>query len=134
MRSHIEFRSEALLHADANNGEPHGESVAKLLADRLPEHGYEVIVVAPEDWGWRVELKNEAFPLWIGCGHYEEYPDGHMCFIEPSKPYVRRWLKRIPTGEVVEVLATALERVLHSTAQVSDVRWWTQSETNLGRG
>ena len=133
MRSHIEFRSEALLKADAPSRDVHGQSVANLLADQLPQHGYEIIEVAPEDWGWRVQLKNETFPLWIGCGHYEEYPDGHMCFIEPSKPYVRRWLKRVDTGEVIEPLATAIERVLCASALVSNVRWWTDAEASLGK-
>jgi len=133
MRSHIEFQSEALLKADAPDRDIHGKSVANLLADQLPQHGYEIIEVAPEDWGWRIQIKNKAFPLWIGCGHFEEYTYGYMCFIEPSKPYVRRLLKRVNTSEVIELLATAIERVLCASALVSNVRWWTDAEASLGK-
>ena len=122
------------MNADDEGRGAHGESVARLLADQLPQHGYEIVEVASEDWGWRVELKNQTFPLWIGCGHYEEYSDGHMCFIEPSKAYVRRWLNRVATSDVTEPLATAIERVLGASAQVSGVRWWTEAEASVGRG
>ncbi len=133
MRSHIEFRSQALLDGDSNDGGSRGESVARLLSEQLAKHGYVVNGVAPEDWGWRVDLSNVAFPLWIGCGHYEEYPDGHLCFIEPSKPHVRHWLKRVPTNGVTEPLATAIEQVLRADSRISDLRWWSGAEANIGR-
>jgi hypothetical protein len=132
MRTHVEFRSESLRDADAVDGKARGESVARLLANELPKHGYEIIEVAPEDWGWRVLLRSKAFSIWIGCGHYEEYRDGYLCFIEPSKPYVGRWLKRIATSEATEPLANAIEQVLCASSAVSNIRWWTARETTLG--
>ena len=69
----------------------------------------------------------------IGCGHYEEWPDGHLCFIEPRRPYVRRWMmKRISTVDVVERLATAIEDVLLRDGNVTDLRWWTEAEVARG--
>lgn len=132
MRSHLEFRSDSLLEAISDEEIPRGEKVAMLLAERLPEQGFHVQCVEPEDWGWRVQVSNETFPLWIGCGHYEEYADGHLCFIEPSKPYVRRWMKRISTSEQVERLATALENVVRSQPGTYDARWWTDAEVARG--
>lgn len=134
MRSHLEFRSAALLNADGSDDEVRGESAARLLADQLSHAGYEIIEVAPEDWGWRVSFRNEGFPLWLGCGHYGEYPDGHLCFIQPSSPHVRRGLKRVATSEVVESLASAIERVLRASSQVSELRWWTEAEARLEKG
>jgi len=129
MRSHLEFRAPALVDAPTEDV-PAGQRVAELLAAELPRHGYRVTDVHSEDWGWRVAIANAAFPLWIGCGHYEEYADGHLCFIEPSRPYLRRWLKRVATSEVVEGLAGALEGILHDRA--SDLRWWTEAEVRRG--
>lgn len=111
---------------------PKGEAVAAWLAAELPTHGYRIERVYPEDWGWCVQIANSSFPLWIGCGHYEEYPNGHLCFIEPSQPYIRRWLKRISTFEVVEQLATAIEGVLRRSGDVTDLRWWTEAEVAGG--
>ena len=71
-----------------------------------------------------VELENETFPLWIGCGHYQEYEDGFLCFIVPSKAVVRRWFRRIDTRTTVERVATALDAVLESAPDVQGVRWW----------
>jgi hypothetical protein len=132
MRSNVEFRSPDLLDAQPGAGVPQGEAVATLLAEHLAHRGYSIEVVEPEDWGWRVQLHNAAFPLWIGCGHYEEYPDGHLCFIEPSKPYTGRWWKRIATEETVERLATAIEQVLRDSGKVYDLRWWTAAENARG--
>jgi len=132
MHSHLEFRSDSLLDATTDDDVPRGEKVARLLAERLAGQGFDVQRVKPEDWGWRVQVANDAFPLWIGCGHYEEYADGHLCFIEPSKPYVRRWLNRISTSEQVERLATALENVVRTEPGTYDVRWWTDAETARG--
>lgn len=75
-----------------------------------------------------VEIENAAFPLWIGCGNYEEFDNGFLCFIEPSKPYVRKRLKRISTEAVVEKLATALEAVLAASGKMTNLRWWSEHE------
>jgi len=37
-------------------------------------------------------MSHEKFRLWIGCGRYQEYPDGFLCFIEPHEPFVRKLL------------------------------------------
>ena len=136
MRTNLEFRSAAF---PAHPGEEeeinpgrYGRRLAEFLANELPSHGFDVAHVGAEDWGWRIELRHDAFPLWIGCGNYEEYEDGFLCFIEPSQPFVRKWLKRIPTFETVERLASALEQVVRQCGKAHDLRWWTEAETERG--
>ncbi len=132
MRTHLEFRSTELLDDHDNPDLPQGKKVAELLLSMLPSAGFEVEDLIAEDWGWSVKLHHKAFPLWIGCGFYPEYEDGLLCFIEPSKPFVRRWLKRIPTVQSVERLATAVESILRETNSVHALRWWTEAEVQLG--
>ena len=131
MRTNLEFRSSTLL-ADPPEGEPQGETTARFLAERLPAHGFEIEKVHAEDWGWRIQIHHEAFPLWIGCGFYPEYPDGVLCFIEPSRPFLRRWLRKIPTLETVERLADALERIVADSGLSQDLRWWSREENARG--
>ncbi|HSG34209.1 MAG TPA: hypothetical protein VLA37_06715 [Sphingomonadaceae bacterium] len=135
MRTHLEFRSEALREAfnrTDDPGEIGGRLVAELLSSRLPEHGFAVKRVVQEDWGWCIVLDNEAFSLWIGTGDYLEYSDGHLCFIEPSRPFVRRWFRQVSTAETVERLATAIEAIIRASGQASELRWW--NETEVARG
>lgn len=132
MRSNVEFRSRELLDTLPDEGTPRGENVARLLCQHLPDSGFSIKEIDWEDWGWRIQLIHSAFPLWIGCGHYEEYPDGHLCFIRPSKPYIRRWFKRISTEEAVEQLASAIEQVLRNSGKVTHLRWWTEAENVRG--
>ena len=84
--------------------------------------------IGAEDWGWRVDVENDAFPLWVGCGNYDDFENGFLCFIAPSKPFVRRWLSRIDTSPTVERLASALETALRQRGDVSRLRWWSDDE------
>lgn len=132
MRTHLEFRSTELLDDHDNLDLPQGNKVAELLRNMLPSAGFKVEGLIAEDWGWWVKLHHDAFPMWIGCGFNPEYEDGFLCFIEPSKPFVRRWLKRIPTEQPIERLATAVESILRETKRVHALRWWTEAEVKLG--
>lgn len=75
-------------------------------------------------------IKNDEFRLWIGCGNYEEYADGFLCFIEPHTPFVRRLLRRIDTRERVASLQRAMDTILSEAAGVQEKRWWTHDEFN----
>ncbi|MEO9130763.1 MAG: hypothetical protein ABI240_06100 [Sphingomonas sp.] len=132
MQTHLEFRSTAFPaypgeEEEINPGR-YGKRLAEFLAGELPRYGFKVVDLNAEDWGWRIDLAHDAFPLWIGCGNYEEHEDGFLCFIEPSRPFVRRWLKRVPTSETTERLATALEQIVLQSRNARDVRWWTEAE------
>ena len=132
MRTHVELRSDAFPpysdeEAQVNAGR-FGKRLAEFLADALPRHGHKVVGLKPEDWGWRIDIENDPFPLWIGCGNYDEYPNGFLCFIEPSKPFVHRWLSRIDTIPTVERVASAVDAIFASCHAVSNVRWWSDDE------
>ena len=137
MRTHLEFRSSAF-PADPGEEEEvnpgrHGKRLAEYLGTQLPKHGFATGQIYAEDWGWAVPIEHQAFNLWVGCGNYEEYPDGFLCFIEPSKPFVRRGLfKKVDTRADVERLANAIEFALKANADVHDLRWWTDTEVSGG--
>ena len=119
MRTHMEFYSfefppypeeEGLI-----NPGRFGKRLAEHLCSSLSQQGFAVGKLRREDWGWVIPIKNELFPLWIGCGNYGEFENGFLCFIEPSKPFIRRWFKKIDTRDVVEKLATAIEESLFNS-------------------
>jgi hypothetical protein len=132
MRSHLEFISGSfpLLPEETETANPgrYGRRLAEYLAAQLPQHGFSIIGVNAEDWGWRVDIENHSFSLWIGCGNYEEYEHGFLCFIEPSKPSIGRFLKRVSTLATVERLADALQAVLEQSGKVERMRWWLEDE------
>ncbi len=132
MRSNLEFRSPALDDGQRQDDLPRGEAVARLIAGKLPGFGFVATEVGDEDWGWYVNVANNDFRLWIGCGGYLEYDDGHLCFIEPKKQFVRRWFRKVSTVETVERLATALETILAQSGEASKLRWWTDAENARG--
>ncbi len=122
METYVEFRSGHFSSV---------EQLTKTLFEKLKQEGLQVNEPCSEDWGWAIPVSNDAFPLWIGCGHYEEYIDGFLCFIEPSKPYVRKFLfKKIPTEKQVESVQKALNNVLAQNEEIRNIKWWTEHDFN----
>jgi hypothetical protein len=132
MRTHVEFES-THFPADADEDElvnpgVYGKKLAEFVAAGLAAHNLKVRTVFAEDWGWTVELENKEFPLWIGCANYEEFENGFLCFIEPSKPVVRKWFSKVDTTPTVESVAVALGSILRGSGKTSRLRWWDDSE------
>jgi len=132
MRTHVEFRSSAFPsyedEEETINPGRWGRRLAEYLKAKLEDRKIETDEIVIEDWGVTLPLKNDAFPLWIGCGNYEEYPDGFLCFIEPSKPYVRRWFRKIDTTAIIARVADALDAILRTNPEIRDIRWWKSNE------
>lgn len=127
MQTHVEFRSDRFPPADGEadevNPRRYGKRLAQFIQRGLTQRGIEAEEPVAEDWGWCVPIKNEQFPLWIGCGNYEEHPDGFLCFIEPQKPVMRKWFKRIDISERVSAVRNALDDLLNSEG-IRDKKWW----------
>jgi hypothetical protein len=134
MQTYLEFRSDRF---GAYEGEEQqinagrwGKRLAEFLRDNLRREGFETEEPIAEDWGWMLPVTNDHFPLWIGCGNYEEYPDGFLCFIEPHTPFVRKLLRKIDTQERVGSLQRAIDKILSESAGIRHKRWWTHDEFN----
>lgn len=127
MKTQVEFRSSKFPpyegeEAQINPG-PWGKRLAEYLQQKLRAQGVEAGEIYSEDWGWAVPIKNESFPLWIGCGHQYGDEDVFVCFLEPSKPVIRKLFKRIDTTQEVGHLSEALETILASDPDIRRVQW-----------
>jgi hypothetical protein len=127
MKTNVEFKSDKFPPYDGEEDEINpglwGKRLAEYLQNNLPLHGINVICIGAEDWGWMVELENEEFPLWIGCGHQYGEKNEFLCFIEPSKPFIRKWFKKIDTKDKVNRVINALANVLESDSDIRDIKW-----------
>jgi hypothetical protein len=134
MLTHVEFRSNsfAALNDEEKLINPGlwGKRLADFLRERLHAEGFKAEEPIAEDWGWVLKVENEQFSLWIGCGHYQQYDDGYLCFIEPHRPFIRKFFRRIDTRERIAALQRAMDRVLSKDAGVWAKRWWTYEEFN----
>jgi len=133
MRTHVEFRSAKFpaypREEEQVNPGLWGKRLAEYLHRKLKEEGIEAEEIYSEDWGWVVPIHHEPFFLWVGCGHYQEYPDGYLVFIDPSKPTIRKGLfKKIDTTGDVERVAVVLDRILRSDPEIDHVSWWAEDE------
>jgi hypothetical protein len=133
MRTHAEFASTEFPAMPGEEEEINpgcfGRRLAEFVAAGLPAHGFKSKGMGPEDWGWRVDLENAAFPLWVGCGNYRDIDNGFLVFIDPSEPSITKWFKKIQTEPTIERLAGALEALLQQSGKVTRFRWWTDEES-----
>lgn len=134
METHVEFRSDKFPPLDGEekliNPELWGKRLADFLREGLRKQGFETEEPIAEDWGWLVPVVNQSFRLWIGCGHYQEYDDGFLCFIKPHKPFVWRFFKRVDTRQRIGALREAMDKVLAEEEGIRSKRWWTYEEFN----
>lgn len=136
MKTAVEFRSDRFgpyegEEAEVNPGR-YGKRLAEFLVQGLQIAGFRCEQPIAEDWGWVVRVDNKAFPLWIGCGNSDEYPNGFLCFIEPHKPIIRRFFRAISTQDRVESLRQAIHDLLSNDDGIRDVRWLTHDELMQG--
>jgi hypothetical protein len=127
MRTHVEFRSDAFPDEPGEeekiNPGRWGSALARYLRQELSIQGFASEEAFAEDWGYAIEIENPAFNLSIGCGNYQEYLDGFLCFIIPDKPFVWRRFRRIDTMERVDATANALESALRKHPAVRNLSW-----------
>jgi len=127
MKTHVEFRSAKFPPYDGEEEQINpglwGKRLAEYLVEKLKEHGIETEAMNPEDWGWYVPIKNEAFRLALCSGHQGGAADEFLCFIDPWNPVIRKWFKKIDTTPQVGRVADALNKILQSDPDIQDVRW-----------
>jgi len=132
--TYVELRSDLFPaypdEEEQTNPGRHGKRLAEFLVAGLGKAGIACKEPIAEDWGWRINVQNDAFALWIGVGVYEEYPDGFLCFIEPHEPTIRRFFKKIDTRGPVEAVQRAIDAALKAEPGVRDVRWQTADAFN----
>lgn len=133
MKPHIEFRSDSFPpypgEEDEINPGRWGKRLAEFIHKGLINRGFDVLEPFSEDWGWMVEIRNDAFPLWIGCGNLDGEDDGYLCFIEPSTPFVRKFLfTKVSTETEVAKLQAALDSILSSEPSIKEIRWSSEKE------
>ncbi len=132
--TYVEFRSDRFPACEGEEDQINpglwGKRLAEFLRTKLHEQGIPSDEPAPEDWGWRLDLHNEDFELWVGCGRYQEHADGYLCFIEPHTPYVRKIFKKVDVRDRIAEVQRALEQILKEADGIRDVRWWTHHQFN----
>ena len=133
LRTHVEFVSDAFPPYPNEDEEINpgiwGKRLAEYLRLQLPAQGIKPLEPYTEDWGWAIPIENDAFRMFIGCSNQLE-PGGNrfLCFVEPSKPEVRKGLfKKIDARPDIERVSGALDRILLSNESIAELRWWDES-------
>ena len=134
LRTHVEFTSDAFPSYPNEDEEINpgiwGKRLAEYLCSQLSLHGITPEEPYTEDWGWLIPIKNEKFKMFIGCSNQLEPGDNRfLCFIEPSKPEVRKGLfGKVDARPDINRVASALDKVLTSHQDIHDLRWWNEDE------
>jgi len=113
----------------ATNPGRYGKSLADWLASKLPEKGYEVQDVIPEDWGWCIVCKQGPVRLWVGCGAMDMVSVGNQstprsdliwtCFVEAHVPFFARWFGQINQTAAARELFETVKTILGSEPEIT---------------
>ncbi|MFH1128880.1 MAG: hypothetical protein V1699_05685 [Candidatus Omnitrophota bacterium] len=132
MKTKVEFRSAKFPayenEQDEINPGRWGKRIAEYLSSKLREKDITVGNIYLEDWGWAIPIEGQPVKMWIGCGNYEEYPDGFLCFIEPSKPIIKKLFKKIDITENIARISKAIEQIINADTEINSIKWWDEDE------
>lgn len=127
MKTLVSFKSDKFppyeTEQDQINPGVWGKRLAEYLVEKFKEHGLETEEIIPEDWGWYIPIKNEGFRLAICCGHQDGDDDEFLCFTQPDKPIVKKFLKTIDATAQLGRLVTAIEAILAADPDIRSVEW-----------
>ena len=127
VKTQVTFRSAKFPAYEGEEGKTNpgvwGERLAQYLAAQLSGRGIATGSAIAEDWGWILPVQSDAFPTALCCGHQGGDDDEFVVFTEPSKPFVRRGLKKIDTTVQLRELAAAVDAILAADSDITDVRW-----------
>ena len=131
MRTHLEFHAPMFEEPEGvgntYNPDIQGAKLAEFLSQEFKALGYSGEIIE-EDWGWMIDLANDGLHTWLGCAAYGSSVDW-LVFIEPSKPFVRRWFRKIDAQPAVARIADQLETVLTTKGSATGLTWWSDKDS-----
>lgn len=128
MKTQVSFRSAKFPPYDGEEEQINpglwGKRLAEYLVRRLGATGVATDDIVPEDWGYYIPIRTEGARLAVCCGHQHGDDDEFLCFTDPARPVVKRFLRKDidVTADLTRLLA-ALEEILASDPDIKDVSW-----------
>lgn len=113
-------------HDDFINPGLYALELANFLERKLTQRGYPTRFRCQEDWGHWMELEHQGkFTLAVCCANTGADVDGqaeHRIFLNPDKPVIRKFFKKIDVRSDLEKLAATLRELLESDSAIKTVR------------
>jgi hypothetical protein len=127
MKTHVEFRSKKFPPYEGEeeliNPGLWGKRLAEYPVQNLAQRGIQTQEIIGEDWGWYIPIQNDEFRLALCCGHQNGDDDEFLCFTDPDTPVVRKLFKKIDATPQLSRLTEALQEILSSDPEITDVVW-----------
>ncbi len=127
MRTQAEFRSTKFPPYDGEEEQLNpgvwGKRLAEYLVESLTTHGMRVEPIIAEDWGWYVPLELDGVRLAVCCGHQDGDAEEFLVFTDPSRPTVRRGLRKVDVTPQLTALTDALAEIMDAEPDIHDVVW-----------
>ena len=127
MKTQVEFRSAKFPPYEGEEEQINpgvwGKRLAEYLVQKLSDRGIKTEGILGEDWGYYIPVQNEGFKLAICCGHQNGDDNEFLCFTDPATPVVKKFFRKMDATEQLSRLTGALEQILSSDPEITDVVW-----------
>ncbi|WP_232204233.1 hypothetical protein [Roseobacter sp. CCS2] len=95
---------------------------ADFLVEGLKAEGVKIKFRCQEDWGHWMEVDHDGgFTLAIGCSNIEGEM-AHRFSLEPRKPYIRKFFKKLHVEPQVEQLKETILLILRNSGKAENIR------------
>ena len=98
-----------------------GKRLGEFVKDVLEKNGIEVADLYATDSCYELRIDQFDFPVYIQTGNLDGEKTEFLISIEPKKPFVRKWFRKIPTAPIVEQLSTALLQACEENDKIAVV-------------
>ena len=127
VKTTVEFRSSKFPPYEGEEEEINpglwGKRLAEYLVQGLSQRGIQVEKIIGEDWGYYLPIPNEGFRLALCCGHQSGDGDVFVCFTDPKAPVVKKLFKTIDASAQLAQLTEAVQQILTSDPEITDIVW-----------
>ena len=139
MRDHVRFRSEQFAPPDVEpwqiGSERFGYALATWVAAALGARGFAVDIPVPEQWGWLLDVRQDARVVRVGCENVEGSVTEWMISLETidGAGAIRRLLRRASSPAAPNAaygIAAAIHGALHGNPHTSEIVWFRLGPTD----
>ena len=107
--------------SDEVNPGIHGKRLVEYFEKQFKIHGIETEEFYPEDWGWELPIVNQEFDIYLCCQNLDD--NSYLCFLEPSKPQIRKWLfKKIDTRNNLNRISDIIQKIINDDSQIKEIK------------
>ena len=95
-----------------------GKKLGEYIQHVLEKEHIQVADLYPTDYSYEIRIDQFEFSIYVQAGNVDGETEEFIVFVEPTKPFIRKWFKKIPTKERVQSIYNILLEDFQSNSEI----------------